>query len=102
MIIVDNELQRRAENDNPIRVGMIGAGFMARGIANQIINSVPGMSKESIIPQMAKVDNIELSLMFWINKIQNINYFINRAIIVFGDSINDLQKYFKKVKYSFE
>ena len=28
------------------------------------INSVPGMSKESIIPQMAKVDNIELSLLF--------------------------------------
>jgi len=28
------------------------------------INSVPGMSKESIIPQMAKVDNIELSLIF--------------------------------------
>ena len=28
------------------------------------INSVPGMSKESIIPQMAKVDNIELSLFF--------------------------------------
>ena len=22
---------------------MIGAGFMARGIANQIVNSVPGM-----------------------------------------------------------
>ena len=28
------------------------------------INSVPGMSKESIIPQMAKVGNIELSLLF--------------------------------------
>ena len=28
------------------------------------INSVPGMSKESIIPQMAKVDNIKLSLLF--------------------------------------
>jgi D-alanine-D-alanine ligase len=28
------------------------------------INSVPGMSKESIIPQMAKVDNIELSTLF--------------------------------------
>lgn len=27
------------------------------------INSVPGMSKQSIIPQMAKVDNIELSLL---------------------------------------
>ena len=28
------------------------------------INSVPGMSKESIIPQMAKADNIELSTLF--------------------------------------
>ena len=28
------------------------------------INSVPGMSKESIIPQMAIVDSIELSLLF--------------------------------------
>ena len=28
------------------------------------INSVPGMTKESIIPQMAKVGNIELSLLF--------------------------------------
>ena len=28
------------------------------------INSVPGMSKESIIPQMAKVGNIKLSLLF--------------------------------------
>ena len=28
------------------------------------INSIPGMSKESIIPQMAKVDNIELSMLF--------------------------------------
>ena len=26
-----------------MRVGMIGAGFMARGVANQIVNSVPGM-----------------------------------------------------------
>jgi D-alanine-D-alanine ligase len=28
------------------------------------INSVPGISKESIIPQMAKVGNIELSSLF--------------------------------------
>jgi D-alanine-D-alanine ligase len=27
------------------------------------INSVPGMSRESIIPQMAKVDNTELSFL---------------------------------------
>src|SRR5262245_28056608 len=43
MVIVDSALKRRAEEGNPVRVGMIGAGFMARGIANQIINSVPGL-----------------------------------------------------------
>lgn len=48
MILVDNALQRRAEAGNPIKVGMIGAGFMGRGIANQIINSVPGIRLAAI------------------------------------------------------
>ena len=43
MIIVDNALQAREAEGKPIRVGMIGAGFMARGLTNQIVNSVPGM-----------------------------------------------------------
>ena len=43
MIIVDNALRRREEEGRPLRVGVIGAGFMARGLANQIVNSVPGM-----------------------------------------------------------
>ena len=43
MIIVDRALAARAAAGNPVRVGMVGAGFMGRGIANQIINSVPGM-----------------------------------------------------------
>jgi predicted homoserine dehydrogenase-like protein len=43
MIIVDTALKAREAAGNPIKVGMIGAGFMGRGIANQIINSVPGM-----------------------------------------------------------
>jgi predicted homoserine dehydrogenase-like protein len=43
MIVVDTALQRRAAEGRPVRVGMIGAGFMGRGLANQIINSVPGM-----------------------------------------------------------
>jgi predicted homoserine dehydrogenase-like protein len=43
MIIVDTALRARAEAGNPIRVGMIGSGFMGRGIANQMINSTPGM-----------------------------------------------------------
>ena len=48
MIIVDTALKARAAEGRPIRVGMIGAGFMARGIANQIINSVPGMRLSAI------------------------------------------------------
>ncbi|MBD2119877.1 NAD(P)H-dependent oxidoreductase [Trichocoleus sp. FACHB-262] len=48
MIIVDRALQARAEAGNPVRVGMIGAGFMGRGIANQIANSVPGMELVAI------------------------------------------------------
>jgi predicted homoserine dehydrogenase-like protein len=43
MVIVDAALKRRAAEGNPVRVAMVGAGFMARGVANQIINSVPGM-----------------------------------------------------------
>ncbi|WP_022802819.1 NAD(P)H-dependent oxidoreductase [Deinococcus ficus] len=43
MIIVDRALQAREAAGQPIRVGMIGAGFMGRGVANQIISSVPGM-----------------------------------------------------------
>jgi predicted homoserine dehydrogenase-like protein len=43
MIIVDSALKAREASGRPIRVGMIGAGFMARGVANQIINSTPGM-----------------------------------------------------------
>lgn len=48
MVIVDNALKRRQEENNPVRVAMIGAGFMGRGIANQICNSVPGMELVAI------------------------------------------------------
>ena len=43
MLIVDTMLRKRAAEGNPVRVAMVGAGFMARGVANQIVNSVPGM-----------------------------------------------------------
>ena len=48
MIIVDNALRARAEEGRPIRVGMIGAGFMAQGLTNQIVNSVPGMGMAAV------------------------------------------------------
>jgi len=48
MIIVDTALAKRAEQGKPIRVGMIGAGFMGQGLTNQIVNSVPGMSMAAV------------------------------------------------------
>ena len=48
MIIVDTALQKRAVEGRPVKVAMVGAGFMARGVANQIVNSVPGMKLVAI------------------------------------------------------
>jgi predicted homoserine dehydrogenase-like protein len=48
MIIVDTALEKRQINNNPVRVAMIGAGFMGRGIALQIINSIVGMELVAI------------------------------------------------------
>jgi predicted homoserine dehydrogenase-like protein len=48
MLILDTALQRRAANGNPIKVGFIGAGFMARGLAHQIVTSQPGMEVAAI------------------------------------------------------
>jgi predicted homoserine dehydrogenase-like protein len=43
VILVDRALEERAKAGDQIRVGMIGAGFMGRGIARQILTAVPGM-----------------------------------------------------------
>jgi predicted homoserine dehydrogenase-like protein len=43
MVIVDSALKAREEQGTPIRVALIGAGFMGQGLTNQIVNSVPGM-----------------------------------------------------------
>jgi predicted homoserine dehydrogenase-like protein len=48
MMIVDKALEKREREGRPIRVGMIGAGFMARGIALQIQTAVPGMKLVAI------------------------------------------------------
>jgi predicted homoserine dehydrogenase-like protein len=48
MVIVDTALKAREEQGKPIRVGLIGAGFMGQGLTNQIVNSVPGMRMSAI------------------------------------------------------
>ena len=43
MWILDTALKARADQNRPIRVGIVGAGFMCQGLTNQIVNSTPGM-----------------------------------------------------------
>ena len=43
MIVVDTALQAREREGRPIRVALIGAGFMSHGLANHIVNTTPGM-----------------------------------------------------------
>jgi predicted homoserine dehydrogenase-like protein len=48
MILVDHALNAREAAGNPIRVGIVGAGFMTQGLTNQICRSVPGMKVVAI------------------------------------------------------
>jgi predicted homoserine dehydrogenase-like protein len=43
VILVDTALQERHAHGRPIRVAIVGAGFMCQGLTNQIENSTPGM-----------------------------------------------------------
>lgn len=43
MILVDTALAERQQENNPVNVALIGAGYMGRGIALQILNSFKGM-----------------------------------------------------------
>ncbi|MEW5961031.1 MAG: 3-hydroxyacyl-CoA dehydrogenase NAD-binding domain-containing protein [Chloroflexota bacterium] len=43
MIIVDTALAKRHAEGNPVRVAVIGAGYMGRGITLQIISAIKGM-----------------------------------------------------------
>lgn len=43
MIILDTALAKRADAGNPVRVAMVGAGYVARFIALQIVSSTRGM-----------------------------------------------------------
>jgi predicted homoserine dehydrogenase-like protein len=48
MIIVDSALKAREHEGKPIRVGMVGAGFMGQGLTNQITHSIPGMRMAAV------------------------------------------------------
>lgn len=48
MFIVDRELERLQRAGTPIRVGMVGAGFMAHGIARQMLQYTKGLRLAAI------------------------------------------------------
>ena len=48
MFIVDRKLEELQRAGRPIRVGMVGAGFMAAGIARQILHYTTGMELVAI------------------------------------------------------
>jgi predicted homoserine dehydrogenase-like protein len=43
LILVDTALKAREMEGRPVRVGLLGAGFISRGLANHIVNTTPGM-----------------------------------------------------------
>ncbi len=48
MIIIDTALEKRQQEGNPVRVGVVGAGYMGRGITLQITNYIKGMELVAI------------------------------------------------------
>lgn len=48
MSIIDKLLQQRQEQGRPIKVAMVGAGFMGKGVALQIIKYTPGIELVAI------------------------------------------------------
>jgi predicted homoserine dehydrogenase-like protein len=58
MIIVDTALKRREAEGRPVQVGIIGAGYMGRGMALTIEKAIPGMRVAAIYnrsPEKAKL-----------------------------------------------
>ncbi|MCR2825491.1 Gfo/Idh/MocA family oxidoreductase, partial [Microbacterium sp. zg.Y909] len=49
MIIIDTALHKREAEGRPIGVAIVGAGFMGRGLINQITHSVPGMRVSVVV-----------------------------------------------------
>ncbi len=48
MIVTDALLARRQAEGAPLRVAIAGAGFMAKGLINHIVNTVPGMQVAAV------------------------------------------------------
>ncbi len=48
MHIIDTALRKRADQNRPIRVGLLGAGFMGKGLVHQVTHFAPGIEISAI------------------------------------------------------
>jgi predicted homoserine dehydrogenase-like protein len=54
MIIIDSALKAREKEKRPVRVALIGAGFISHGLANHIVNTTPGMRLVGVFNRKAE------------------------------------------------
>lgn len=85
MIIIDTALEKLEREGKPIRVGMIGAGFMAKGIALQITKYTKGMRLVAVANRT-------------VNKAENMLDEIGLNNIAFVSTATDLEKSVKSGK----
>lgn len=65
MMIVDRRLAQRQRDGRPIRVALVGPGFMGSGVIRQIVRSVPGLRLVAVgarRPQVARAILDELGV----------------------------------------
>ena len=92
MIIVDTALRKRAEEGCPIKVAMIGAGAIGRGVASQIVNHTTGMVLAVVAnrtPENA-IRALELSgVKEWksVSNLTDLNDCVSRGITAVTDDV---------------
>ena len=83
MILVDTFLEKREKNGNPIRVGIVGAGEMAKGLINQITKHTKGMKVVATFNRSLKKPKIAYELA------EIVNYIITNEDSIFEKALED-------------
>jgi predicted homoserine dehydrogenase-like protein len=60
MVIIDTALARREEQGTPIRVGLIGTGYLGRGIVQQLLTPVTGIRLVAVANRRAEKARVVL------------------------------------------
>lgn len=93
MILIDNNLMARQQRQNPIKVGIIGAGVMATGVINQISKYTPGIMVSVIYNR--NLDHIREALQkigvepfYHVQSIHDLNRSISTDMLAIVDDID--------------